>query len=245
MIILFRLLSQSWVRVTLTSVLATLSIVLARSLINTNEPIAILIVFVVLAATNAVTDYLRKLFERDHLSALQRILASSTRESLDITTVRRFLVDTNEEALKGEAQVHILTNDLSSYDLTPPALDVIASNLIDGVKYLYYLPERDFPALKVQRNVLVEKLMGARPAPSIAQLRANLCFYPVPSPCLFNFAIVDNGRNLRGYWYLAAPTIGEEGNSDLVVIELRHDNRDQLVSVLERLRRFRQIKPQY
>src|SRR5664280_1264217 len=177
------------------------------------------------------------------LSTLSSIYNSTVRQALKLTTIASFLAGGgNTEAGVGDQdEVHILTNDLAGYDLTDAALSVIAKNLCNGVRYLYYLPADSYGLLN-QATSLLTRIRSSAPDLSDRALDRNLVFYDVLEPCIYNFAvIIKHGSRgspgaTDGCWYLAHSD-PSQSNGRLLIMEVSPDDADSLVRLFGILRK--------
>jgi hypothetical protein len=170
------------------------------------------------------------------LKALQRIVNSTSRGAMEITTVRAFLDKTDEKALVAGDEVIVLTNDLEGYDLKPEAVEVTGGNVIEGVKYVFLLPVAEASYLAKDAATLRRSIEAKYPGKT-AMIDQNLVFRWVNIPVLYHFAIVRRERPAvtAGYWYVTAPPAQSASQPDLAISTLTRDHRNDLHRALNDL----------
>jgi hypothetical protein len=217
--------------------LSTCLIFLDKFLPNFNKLILILIIFGLILSLNILEDYVTRL-QAHPTFVLRKILNSAQRETLEITTIQKFLTAAAEARLTRGDSVHILTNSLESYDLNEYYIDnALADNLKEGVKYYYYLPKDNRDRLIEEKTLLVNILVKKGIDPTV--LQDTLIFYLVDDGCMYNFATIHSKsqkQTLKGYWYLTMPSPDKAGDVNLVVLALRKDHSDELDKLLTTLR---------
>ncbi len=257
---------RRYARILLVALLSTLVLLLQSRLAGRSSSIQIAAVFGAMFLILFVVQFLERRFIPTPLSVLRRILNSCAREGYRVTTVRDFLTETSEEDLLRDDEVHVLTNALESYDMTPPATEVIAKNIRDGVKYIYYLPGiEEYPTLGDEKDAFVNGIHAYDPTLSAQDIDANVLFYVINEECLYNFAIVR--RRSRGtmsaYWYVTTPgpdvktqspwpgseeqrvtqstDVEKQVDRRLVILAVDRNLCDELFRVFQELGRGRQV----
>jgi hypothetical protein len=133
-----------------------------------------------------------------------------------------FLEGSQEEALNSGDKVTILTNDLEHYDLLPETLKIIGANLVEGVKYDYYLPFKSKDPLRHQ----VEKLCSSLLDQAKKQGIRNLTINKVEGPLIYNYSIVEKSGIKKSYWYQATKPV--KGGAELLIIEIKGSESSDL-----------------
>nr|AAU43685.1 hypothetical protein GZ26D8_16 [uncultured archaeon GZfos26D8]QNO53166.1 hypothetical protein NDOAJMFA_00016 [Methanosarcinales archaeon ANME-1 ERB6] len=200
-------------------------------------PLTILIVVLSISVIVIVMDRIKNKYQPDLQNILGKILNSCAKDplKLKITTIRNFLDKTKEESLIMGDKVHILTNSLKTYDLTAPAVKVIADNLRDGVHYIYYLSPKKYPVLIAEKDKFVDLILKEREDLNKDHINSNLIFYTIDEKCLYNFATVTKKGATEGYWYVATLS-PEESSPNLTILTLSEDDTNELVKAFTRLR---------
>jgi len=200
------------------AVIALLSVLVLflQSLFTGSAVIRIPFVFAGLFALILVARVLEERLSPQIMPVLRRLFNSCAREGSRITTVSEFLVQTDEEGLKRGDEVHVLTNSLFGYDMTPPAVQVIANNLLEGVRYIYYLPcGREYPNIANEKDSFV-KLVSDECHLSGNEINSYLRFLLIEEDCLFNFAVVRRtaAGTADAYWYITTPAQSPPADSE-------------------------------
>lgn len=194
--------------------LSTLVLFLQTLFDGDGKYVRVPLVFLSLVAVIASVRYLEHRLAPPAIQTLRQILNSCAKQASRITTVAKFLTQTDEDSLISGDEVHILTNSLKGYDMTPPAMAVIADNLRDGVRYIYYLPQKsEYPGLEQEKEGFVRSVEQASGRPNRV-VEENLRIYLVEEPCLYNFAVVFRAApsEFKGYWYITTPSPPEQSD---------------------------------
>lgn len=198
---------------------------------------SIVVVAILLFLALILLDVVKNRYRPGIMDILPGILNSCARNKLEITTIDDFLQETKESSLGRGSEVHVLTNSLESYDLTLPALKVIARNLANNVKYIYYLHVGEYPQLADQKDRFVNLLLNERKDLTHDNIDSNLIFHIIDEPALYNFSIV-KAQGAKGYWYV---TTVPEGSANLAILLLDQDNIDKLMKVFSRLSSYKKV----
>lgn len=151
-----------------------------------------------------------------HLFQLVEINNAIPLGEASITTVREFLTATKEESLTAGDRVMILTNNLRNYDLLPGTVKIIADNIKEGVIYEYFLPVTNDPTLREELKSLMEALI--RHDIRLNMLKENLRIHDITDPLTYSYAIVQQNRETRAYWYVA--TEPQQSDAKLAIIRV-------------------------
>lgn len=199
--------------------------------------------FIIILFLIVITDQIKERLTPETPKILRNIINDCARNAFEITTIHDFLVETKEESLNAGDEVHILTNSLEGYDATRPAVKVISQNLEDGVKYLYYLPAKEFPALTDETSDFVAKIFRERSTLPPSVINSNLVFFEIDEECIYNFAIVKTKGTVRGYWYITTPSSNDPKLRQLVIMEMANSDRDRLLKLMKRFSHSRRLYP--
>jgi hypothetical protein len=199
------------------------------------------LIFVIVLLLFYVNERIKQIVAPNAMKVLRPILNSCARDAFEITTIHDFLIETSEDSLAAGDEVLILTNSLDAYDTTAPAVRVIARNLKDGVKYVYFLEVDEYPALLDEIDRFVGLLLREPTGLAPNLLGQHLIFYSVVEECIHNFAIVKVRGNVRGYWYITTPSNTDPKERQLVILEMRRDHRDNLLKLFQRLSKSKRI----
>jgi hypothetical protein len=217
------------------ALLTTILLYLQSLFTSVSSPVGLTILFVSVFVVVILVDYMEHRVRPSVGAALGDVLRSCVRDSVDITTVAHFLADSREEDLVDGDEVHVLTNSLEGYDLSPAALRIIAENVREGVRYIYYLP--GLPTLAAEKDRFVHEIttrVAGLPATTIDE---RLRFYRADEDALYSFAVVSARAIHAAYWYITTPSRDGRADPELVILKLRRDLRDRVIGVMTRLRR--------
>lgn len=235
---------MKWIykRIVILSILSTLIILielLFNSFINKfGEMITIMFAVIPIFLISILIDFVKDKYQPEVLNILREIHNSCARDQLDITYIGGFLQETDEISLSKGDEVKVLTNSLESYDSTPPSLKVIAKNLYENVKYIYYVSPTEYPTLLDQKDEFIRLLLKENSNLDHNDINSNLIFYIINEPCLYNFSIVKNKGSTKGYWYV---TTSQSESLNLTILTLNRDNTDKLIKVFNHLTTNRKV----
>jgi len=179
-------------------------------------------------------------------------VSSGERDNADLerTTIGKYA--RHEDRLGNGDIAYVLTHDLYIYDCIPAALDVIARNLLQGVRYKYYLAPNAVgrmcqffcdKLLERLENVIREEggLENSVVRNRLFQAAHRIDFRKVRGPLLYPFSITDRqGQWADAHWYAAKPAAGEDENVELTVLYFRAGERsDALIALFATLRSWR------
>jgi len=177
------------------------------------------------------------------IDVLHRIQNFGTSGLLESTTVSKHTVTSPEMGLKRGDETLVLTNSLSTYDATPPAVEEIRSNLLRGAKYSYFLPEDQSRELDGQKRYLMERLTDGVDVKKAKTLVRNINFYSVAEECIFNFATILKNGALTGFWYIVSSNPSNHGDPEMVLLQLESGLAHDLMDVFQQLKRSSKVDP--
>ncbi len=200
------------------------------------------IIFIMIFIILTLTDYIIKKLYLKITITLVKIINSLSIEEKNVKTVQQFLTDpsTIESKLTEGDEVHILTNSLENYDLSQPAIDIIAENILKGVKYIYYIPLNFYETLKEELSTLISILYNEKSIDR-RQILDNIIFYNVNIEGLYNFAYIKSKYKRVGYWYITTPSENVNEGNNLIIVELDKKDRNILIGIFKLLSKSKKV----
>lgn len=165
-------------------------------------------------------------FKYNPFNDLISFLNLCLKKDIDICPIEKNTVLSSENNMTTNDEIHILTNDLMNYDLKQPALTLIASNIINGVNYIYYIPtsqKEDYRSFKERLCVEIIKQIATEAmdfskeqAEKLFKLHVLFFFLPDENDLVFNFSLTlfSDPRNNIGCWYVNERDITINTESD-------------------------------
>ncbi len=182
-----------------------------------------------------VDNWNRHVLDINVVDKLRKIINSTSRDNSQITTIKNFLGETEEEKLDNGDIVYILTNSIRHYDTSPAAINVIAKNLSESVKYVYFVKFDDYSEFEQEKSEFITLLTRHKAITNNTILDKYLVFIGIPDPSIYNFAIVINRGATIGYWYQTIPDENEIDKNSLVITTLNPDNTTSLLNIFKML----------
>ncbi len=229
------------------SLIAVISCVPDYSFFKDNERLnicsRIVIILIMYIFVEVITGYLNQRY--NPFSDLIEFMNSCLKKDIEICPLSQNTAESSENNMSKNDEIHILTNDLMNYDLKEFALTLIASNVINGVKYIYYIPNsqrEDYKSFRERLCLEITRQLDKEAQSDEADnyFNSNVLFFFIPdeNDLTYNFSLTlfSDPRKNTGCWYISENDItlysAKESVQNLVIVRMNsYDDIKRLKSL--------------
>ncbi len=252
--IIFR---NPWIVSLFNASLFALPAVLPNYFIDKSTKIFIVIISIIVCILLFFTGEKVKKWSKNDYNLLKHIQNICLRQKINIKLVSQHMDDGSEKKLEFGSEMHLLTNDIKNYDLTSAAIDVISRNIMNSIRYIYYVPDtvelkKDFDKLKAELfNKIVEKIapvsnyyIETRQQIAKQQIEKFLVINYIDNEdeLLYNFSyVISPSKKVEASWYVSdqnsdAPVNGQKmDDNQVLLVWLGKNEENELMKIVKSL----------
>ena len=243
---------RNFIKILIVSSIMAIISILPNTLIDTgNKPLNVFICWIILVCAFLLIEFVNKKYGLfySNFDKMQSILNGCLKRKIHIIALSEYFKNAKESNLSENSEVHLITNDIRNFDLTEVAIEVIAKNVWNNIKYLYYIPNNtemanDYNTLieKVTKNIkLKNPAISTNLLGDIIQRNLKSIILPDEHEFLYNFCFIvsPNNKEIASAWYVTNQDFDEtdcEKDNHVLMNYLSSHEKYELQKILDKLK---------